>query len=204
MGASLTAADEIDRELHPGETRLWTGRPVQGVVFRVADWFYVPFGALWRGWVILMFVSLMRDHDVVAKFVSGCVGVFFVLGGFLVLPGRFWLDAAVRRRTAYGLTSRRILIVYHLFGRRVISLDLATMDDLSFIENRTGGGVITFRGSFLRSFHRTGPFASTADRGVPHFDLPADARAVYERIHAARAAAAGQIPPPPGKANAAQ
>jgi hypothetical protein len=107
----------------------------------------------------------------------------FVLVGLYLLIGRFVIDAKERANTYYGVSNERIIIISGLFSRKIKSLNLDTLSDLSLTESRNGSGVITF-----------GPvppwFAGYGMHGgvwpgmniVPNFEQVREAREVYEVI----------------------
>lgn len=127
-------------ELAPGERLLWSGQPAQGIRLRVADALLIPFSLLWGGFAIYWEVSVLSME---APGFFALWGIPFVLVGLYIIFGRFLTDAAVRKRTYYGLTNRRILIVSGLFSRTVRSLELRTLPEINL---RDGGatGTITF------------------------------------------------------------
>jgi hypothetical protein len=106
----------------------------------------------------------------------------------------------------YGLTDRRAIIVTGLFGgdltpsigaltalaaglgrRKVKSLDLRTMTDVSMTERSDGSGTITFgaqnQTSYLAGSGWPGAGNSAA---TPTFDLVENVKSVYELIRGAQ------------------
>jgi hypothetical protein len=105
-----------------GERVLWSGRPRQGLMLMPRDALLIPFCLAWRGFAIFWEVSVTKP---------GAPGFFPLFGGVFVcvglyfVPGRFLVDAWLRRDMAYAVTDRRILIARPPpFGRfTAINLD---------------------------------------------------------------------------------
>lgn len=139
----------IGRELEDGETRLWVGRPKQGVVFRAADSFMIPFSLLWGGFAVFWEVMAVRGFISAPSTAMGPVLIFplfgipFVLMGAYITVGRFFLDAKIREGTVYGVTDRRAIIVSGIWSREIKSLPLRTLSDITVTERTDGSGTIT-------------------------------------------------------------
>ncbi len=172
--------------LTAGERLLWSGRSRQGVFLRPADAFLIPFSLLWGGFAIFWEYSVLSTGK--APIFFALWGIPFVVMGLHLIAGRFLLDAKQRANTVFGVTNQRILIVAGLFSRKVKSLNLRTLSDVSLDERVNGSGTI--------SFGPTNPFASWG-RGMswpgmptaPAFESIASARSVYEIIRKAQAGA---------------
>jgi hypothetical protein len=187
LRSSTEIASALAAELAPGERLLWSGQPKQGVVFRSSEWFMTPFSLLWGGFAIFWEWSVIQSN---APAFFMLWGVPFVLIGLYLIFGRFIVEAQQRARTMYRVTNERVLIVSGLFNRKIKSLALRTLSDLSLSENSNGEGSITF-GS-------TPPFASwfggSAWPGMeayagPRFEEIPNARTVYNVIRDAQRAA---------------
>jgi hypothetical protein len=172
----------IQAELAPGEQLLWTGRPPQGWMLRAVDAFLIPFGLLWSGCVVAALVQTIANR---ANWFGALFLVPFILVGLYFIFGRFLVDARDRQRTVYGITSERIIIVSGLRGRRVKSLNLDTLTDITLTESR-GGGVITF-GPLVPMWHwyAGSGWPGTGQQSVPRFELPGNAKQVYDVIRTA-------------------
>lgn len=99
----------------------------------------------------------------------------------LILAAPLVLDFMVRRRTVYGLTNRRVVIVGGLDGRRVTSLPLVALSEISLDVDDGGSGTIGFgpeRKQAAQAFGFTwiGPNSSHRLDGID------DARRVYAQI----------------------
>jgi hypothetical protein len=131
----------IRAELMSGESLLWSGRPKQGIAFRPSDALLIPFSVLWAGFAVFWTYTASRTG---APTQFWMFGLIFVAVGLYFVFGRFIADAVTRSKTCYGVTSDRILIVSELFGHRVKSLNLRTLSDVTFTNNRNGAGTISF------------------------------------------------------------
>jgi hypothetical protein len=85
------------------------------------------------------------------------------------------------------VSNERIIIVSGLFDRKTKSLNLDTLSDLSLTERRNGSGLITF-GPVPPWFAWYGMTSGGGWLGMEliHFELPREAREVYEVIRVAQ------------------
>jgi len=178
------AADIVGAELSSHEKLLWSGRPRLGLILRGVDAFLIPFSLLWGGFAIFWETSVLAAG---APVFFALWGIPFVLLGLYLIFGRFLVDARQRARTYYGVTSERVIIISGVFGRRVKSLNLDTLTDLSLTERASGAGVITF-GSVPPWYwwHASGSWPGMAQHAVPTFELAEEARHIYELIRSAQ------------------
>ena len=176
---------EISRELSPTERLLWAGRPLSGLRFRPADVFFIPFSLLWGGFAIFWEWSVFNSN---APFFFWLWGIPFVLAGVYLIVGRFFVDAWQRDKTYYGVTNERIIIVSGLLNRKVKTLNLRTLSDLSLSERSDRSGTI--------SLGATNPFApwfggmawpGMGQYVTPGFEMIQNAKTVYDIIRRAQA-----------------
>jgi hypothetical protein len=132
---------KLHRELSPGESLLWSGRPKQGIHLRGADAFMIPFSLLWGGFAIFWEYGVYK---------SGAPAFFLLFGGVFVLVGvyfifgRFMADSLKRKGTYYGVTNDRVLILSEFPTRTIKSLNLKTLSDITFSHKSDGSGSISF------------------------------------------------------------
>lgn len=138
---SLDAARELQPYLSRGETLVWSGRPAQGLAFQAIDIFAVPFSVLWAGLAVTSFLHM----PVKGAGAFAAIPALFVVVGFYITVGRFLLDAWLRARTAYGVTSSRVIIVSTAFRTSITSYDIDRIATLRLAETSGGRGTITFR-----------------------------------------------------------
>ena len=53
----------IRSELEPDETLLWHGQPRQGLLWRGSDWYFVPFGLFWLGFVVFWCYAVLTGGE---------------------------------------------------------------------------------------------------------------------------------------------
>jgi hypothetical protein len=127
--------------LEAGERLLWSGGPQSGLMLRAGDIFLIPFSLIWGGFAIFWESMVIRQG---ASLEFPIFGSFFVVAGLYLIFGRFLTDAFQRRRTAYAVTDRRIVIVTQAWQRRIRSLILANLGEIELAKGRGGRGTITF------------------------------------------------------------
>lgn len=110
------AAMKMQPEMLSGENLHWAGMPDPNVIFHSDDWATVPFTLVWTGFFVfwegnaLGYLGNSARHEGPSWFMV-LWGVPFLLMGQYIVWGRFFHDAWLKRRTYYGVTSRRVLIV---------------------------------------------------------------------------------------------
>ncbi len=184
---NFDATKVIQSELESGEQLLWAGQPIQGVKLRGSDVLMIPFSFLWGGFAIFWEYSVIQNGS---PFFFMLFGVPFVLVGLYIMFGRFFIEAKRRQKTLYGLSNERVIITSGLFRKKVKSLNLRTLTDISLSESANGNGSI--------SFGNSSPFA-TMFGGIswpgmeeytgPRFDLIKDAKRIYQQIREAQKSA---------------
>ncbi len=175
----------ISRELSAGERLMWAGRPRCGIRFQSSDIVALPFSLLWGGGVFFWEGMALRSN---APFFFRLVGLPFVLWGLHLIAGRFWLDAEIRRRTSYGVTDHRVIMVSGLFRRRIRTLDIRFLGNISLRERPDRSGSIVFGPSaWLGPVVWVGP----GRREQPAFVMIDDVREVYDIIRRLQAERGG-------------
>jgi len=175
----------IRTQLEPGETLLWAGRPRLGFGMRRA--------AVVRLSVLLIFLSCFM------------VGIFGTgeapLGTMYLILALFWIplaiaisivnlaiDTRLRRRTAYGVTSRRVLIVTVSASDWQQSIYLDALSEITLLSfGSRGAGVIAFGPDWRRPTSDVNSlFRVFARPAMTSFELDRDARLVYQLIRDVR------------------
>lgn len=183
---AIEAEQELTKQLGAGERLLWTGTPRHGMLFRGTDVFLVPMSLLWAGFVVFWTLSVMRSG---ARMFFVLWGIPFVLMGVNLVFGRFIVDKALRERTAYGLTDRRVIILSGLFARSVKSLQLRTLSDVTLDERTDGRGTITFGPTHpMARWFWGAAWPGVSGYQSPAFEAIPSAREVYGRIRNAQEA----------------
>ena len=173
------SVSEIERELSSGERLLWSGQPRRGMRLRSSDAFLIPLSLLWCGFAIYWEVSAIAMG---APLFFTLWGIPFVLIGLYIVFGRFIVDARMRERTFYGVTSERIIIVSGLFSRQTKSLPLRTLSDISLTQRADGSGTITLGPVHPMAQRLPAGWPGIGQYAAPAFDLIDGAKQVYELI----------------------
>lgn len=106
-----------------------------------------------------------------------------MLVGLYLIFGRFFVDAWARSRTAYGVTTQRILILRDGPFGKFTALAIDRLPELSLNERGDGGGTIRFSNAPNFFGGRTGFSGwSPALDGTPQFLAIPDAKAVFDQI----------------------
>jgi hypothetical protein len=186
-------AAELSSELASGEKLLWSGRPRQGIFLRGADAFMIPVSLLWCGFAIFweaMALTATRSKGTPepVAYIFPLWGVPFVLIGLYFVFGRFFADAAQRKRTVYGITNQRVIIRSGFFSRTTKSLNLRTLSDVTLSEKRDGSGTITLGPTVpLYSWFYGTNWPGSRKYQPPMFDSITDAKIVYDLLRKAQA-----------------
>ena len=127
--------------LSSDERVLWRGKPERIRLFEASDLFMIPFSLFWAG---IAFYMEYRTITGGAPFFFTLFGSFFVLVGLYITVGRFVYKSFILKRTAYAVTSKKVLI------NRNGKIDLLMKNSLpSFTIKRdeNGSGTIKFKNS---------------------------------------------------------
>ena len=197
---------EIQSELLPGESLLWTGQPLQSVIFHPLDIYAVPFSLLWGGFAIFWEWGV-TDHftNFDASSTAGhsflpLWGIPFILIGQYLIWGRFLVTAWRKERTFYAVTNKRVLIVSTGLTRKVIDGNVRTLSYAALTTRSDGIGTIKFTPDVYTPRSRWSITLGTDtdsyyDRDYPSIDIELatlafhdipDARAVYQLIQSRR------------------
>jgi hypothetical protein len=174
-------ADRFREELNPGERIIWSGQPQQGLMFRPADIFMIPFSLMWGGFAIFWEFGVVSSG---APLFFMAWGIPFVLVGLYIVFGRFFVDSAQRGKTYYALTNERAIIISGLFHQNTKSLDLKKLSEINISTKGNGRGTITFGASHPMAWmYAGGGFPNMGRYQVaPSFEMIDDARTIYQHI----------------------
>jgi hypothetical protein len=185
----------LDSYLDPGERLLWNGQPKQGVRLQAGDVFLIPFSLVWGGFAFFWEAGVLGLIPLGGKgavpphppIFMALFGIPFCLIGIYMIIGRFFGDALGRRKTWYGITDKRVLVLKSAFATSVNSIDYANLTNLNLVERKDNSGDILFG--------LPGPMAAWANGGstrsrrypqTPGFYLLPGARQVYNLIREAQ------------------
>jgi hypothetical protein len=188
------AASIIEQQLSAGERLLWSGQPRGGVRLHAADIFAIPFSVFWCGfaifWVVMAMQPMKHGGGGPATTIFPLFGLPFVAVGLYMVFGRFIVDARIRAKTFYGVTSDRVILISGLFSRRTKSLNLRTISDLSLTERADGSGTITFGPALpFGQFFSGASWPGASQFSPPMFEMIEQAREVYDIIRQAQKSA---------------
>ncbi len=177
----LLQAEEsaITVELAGGERLLWAGQPRQGIVLRPSDAFMIPFSLFWGGFAIFWEAGVIASG---APWFFVLWGIPFVVVGLYLIVGRFFWDARRRSRTFYALSDQRVIIISGGTSRKVTSLNLRTLSDISLTEKSDGTGTITFGPTHPLAGWGNGTTWPGAPQGPPSFEMISDAKDVSSLV----------------------
>ncbi len=184
----------LDSYLDPSERLLWSGQPKQGLRLQASDAIMIPFSLMWGGFAIFWEASalgLFAAHRNFAPSGPGQIvswffplwGVPFVVVGLYMIFGRFFYDAALRKKTWYAVTDQRLIILKSLFNSSVSSFDYAQLSGLNLTERGDHSGDITFGAPFVAAEYNTRSNRRTI---IPGFYQLPDARRIYDLIRGAQ------------------
>ena len=155
----LEAQDFYRSYLTAGETVLWQGSPGKGHLLTAQDTLMIPFSLLWCGFAIFWeFGVIAADGPLIMKL----WGIPFVCVGLYMVFGRFIWTAWQRKRTAYVITTRKII---RKRGNRIDMLQSGSLPDAYVSVNRDGSGTIRFgysggyRGMYVSARQLPGQFS---------------------------------------------
>ncbi len=179
----------IERELDSGEHLLWKGRPRGGIRLRSIDFFPIPFSLIWSGFAFFAGFAAVVSVKRGSNDWSALIPVIpFVLAGFYILIGRFFVDAITRSKTEYAVTNRRAIIVSGLFSRSIKSIDLRSTSEIALNERGDKSGTITFGATPFGWWMQRNPWGFGSSSATPSFEMIEDVRGVYRTIEQVRSA----------------
>jgi hypothetical protein len=173
--------------LDPGEKLLWSGQPKQGMRLQASDAVMIPFSLMWGGFAIFweaaalgLVASNGHPHPKPPVFMA-LWGIPFVAIGLYMIVGRFFYDTALRRKTWYGVTDRRVIILKSLFNTNLTSFDYGNLANLNLVERGDHRGDILFG---LPQAMATFGSRSSRNTAIPGFYQLTDVRKIFNQIRA--------------------
>lgn len=164
---------------------LWTGQPAHGIRLRSSDLLAIPFSLLWAGFIFFgLFKATPQDQNTPLPFFF----IPFLVVGVYLLFGRFFVDAALRARTYYAVTTQRVMILSGYWTRELRSLQLRTLPEIALREGSGSRGTIEFGTTFSswRGWPRGMAWPGSNRYLPPSFDLIEEPRQVYNIIRKAQ------------------
>lgn len=174
----------LEEELLPGERLLWSGKPASGIRITWSDLPAIPIGLLIFG-VGLVFMFMSAEKTSMGMGVR-IFAVLPVLAGLHAMGGTFLLDAWKRRRTVYGVTTDRVIVVRQFPTRRAKSQYLGVLSNLAMDRRKDSSGSIVFGPWGQDESPWKLRFSSYIPTPTLRFDQLADCADVYEVIQRSR------------------
>ena len=167
---------ELDGYLEPGERLLWTGKPIQGLIFRIADIFLIPFSLLWAGGAFFGAITTLRE----GVYFFSLFLIPFVCMGIYITIGRFIHDIQSRKHTIYGITEERVLIRSGIFKTKIKSLSIRNLPSISVTHEKDGRGSIFLGPAEYKPFAFQGQWPGMHEG--PKLERIDDVKSVYSRL----------------------
>jgi hypothetical protein len=123
------------------ERILWEGKPFRGIIFRPIDLFLVPLSLVF-GSLSLVWIRSVEGTTEAQIMKLGCLPILVV--GLYGALGRFVVDAIIRRKIAYFVTNKRVLIVNSHDGSTAEWVGIDSLPSLVLEERPDGSGTIRF------------------------------------------------------------
>lgn len=125
-------------ELLEREEILWMGQGDKWRLFNGQDLFLIPFSLFWCSIAIPMLISgFVTGNIIFILMPHGWIGLYMLFGRFIVKYLR-------KENTYYAVTNERVLILSHLFGRRLQAFSVHHLPTLEKRIGMGGVGTITF------------------------------------------------------------
>jgi hypothetical protein len=128
-----------------GEHVLWTGRPRQGIVFREGDIFIIPFSVLFGGAAVSELSKFLRKTQTGGSTISHALLLIPAMAIALYLVfGRLVVDAYHGSKLVYAITDRRVIILDSALRNSVTWIELRSLEKQKLVEHEEGRGTIHF------------------------------------------------------------
>lgn len=140
----------LQDQLDSSERLLWWGRPRYKLDFQTSDFFIIPFATFWLGITLFWQYHIIKNHivnDPKFDFFKLLIIIFmipFLFVGLYLFFGRFYAIFFQRKRTYYGVTNERILIITRLLKQKTESKYYNQLSDIILTETSNNEGNISF------------------------------------------------------------
>jgi hypothetical protein len=171
--------DGIEWLLAGDERLLWRGKPPTGLLLRPSDGYLIPFSLRWCGFALFWEWSVVKSNG---PFFFKLWGLAFVAVGLYLVVGRFVVDALLRDKTVYAVTSQRVIILSGLLRPEVKSFDLRNLGEISLTLSAGERGTIAFGTPLVSNRKLFWP----SDDGRPKLEMIERVGRVYDLIRNAQ------------------
>jgi hypothetical protein len=128
---SKEATEIINQSLQHKEILIWAGQPKKGLVFEAIDIFKTLFIVIFVAFVFFA-VRLLSDISILLAIP---LSVIFFSAALILGIGRFFIDAELRKKTFYGVTDKRIIIISKMYPKKIQSVYFNTKPKIEFLPN---------------------------------------------------------------------
>lgn len=170
--------NELRHHIPRGERILWSGKPKEGIVFRLADLFIIPFSICWFGFAIIWEYSVIKS----GAYLFALFGLPFLAVGAYMTVGRFILDNIRRKSTAYAITNTQVIILVKLKYGAVNAIDIASLGDIIISEKKDGRGTLILGTPDPRNSHSNGLGLGQSSRAPAMLELVEEPRKAYDLL----------------------
>lgn len=137
---------DIQQNLYPSETILWSGQPLTSILFHGSDWFSIPFAVFWSVFTFFWEYSATNHfgQDGSPPWFFALWGIPFILAGQYMLWGRFVYATWQKQKVLYAVTNRRVMVITRAFSGKFVDGDLRNLSSVSLTTRNDGAGTIEF------------------------------------------------------------
>lgn len=182
----MSTGNGWDGILEPGESIIWQGQPLGGIVWANAlspiafmGAFFTAFSLFWIVAAATMTSGQPFPFNLFALF-----GLPFLAAGLFMLGGHVVLDAYLRSSMWYTLTDRTAFIATNAFGRK--SLETYPLAEMPFLELDDGKPGSIFFSNRVSASTSKSPRAQGSVTPRVGFRHLADARSLYGQMRGLR------------------
>jgi len=116
------------------------------VIFHAEDWYTIPFSLVWGGFAIFWETGALGFWGHNSKgsphLFMALWGIPFIVIGQYMIWGRFVYDGWLKRRTYYGITNRRLIVLQEATKRKSCSMYLDAIPSVE--RNGSFTGTLSF------------------------------------------------------------
>jgi hypothetical protein len=120
---------ELEIILEKDEELIWSDFPKQGFQLVFDDLIIIPFVSIVFSVAIFLFFNSLNYKSNKYLFI---LPVFMIIGIILLINQRYIEQINIHKKTIYGLTSKRAIILYQ---KKIKSIDITDIKEISFVEH---------------------------------------------------------------------
>jgi hypothetical protein len=127
--------------LLPNETLLWSGQPMQGVIWTVENVAILIASVLIFPVAGIVFAIMCIQNGNTDSVIFLCSGAWLLLGG-IAIHSQIYPDNWERTNTFYGITADRIMICKNAMKPAVLSINFKSLKQVRLVQLGHGTGYI--------------------------------------------------------------